>query len=330
MRAPSLLLAAAFLFPGAGCLKARPVETTTLPRRDVVLTVAAAVRDIPADATELVLWIPVPRDESAQVLRQLTPAVPGEAEIVLDETNGNPALRVVLPDPAGTAEATVRFAVSRVEQRAGEPGHPHAPEPRPPTDEELDGWLDDDGLTVVTDEVREIARKVLAGAATHDEKARAAFEYVLETMKYSKEGTGWGRGSTAWACDMRYGNCTDFHALFMSVVRAGGVPARFRIGFNVPPEPGGGTLPGYHCWAEYWSPENGWTPVDVSEAWKDPARREFLLGNLDPDRVGFSLGRDVKFEGQAGPPLNYFVYPYAEVDGEPVAVETTVTWAEKR
>jgi hypothetical protein len=34
--------------------------------------------------------------------------------------------------------------------------------------------------------------------------------------------------------------------------------------------------------------------------------------------VQFSVGRDVTLAPpQAGPPLNYFIYPYVEVDGKP-------------
>ena len=82
--------------------------------------------------------------------------------------------------------------------------------------------------------------------------------------------------------------------------------------------------------AEYFSDVKGWVPVDISEAWKAPEKKEFLFGHLDADRVGISLGRDITFAGQQGPPLNYFVFPYAEIDGKPVAVQTKVAWAEKK
>jgi len=36
--------------------------------------------------------------------------------------------------------------------------------------------------------------------------------------------------------------------------------------------------------------------------------------------VKFSVGRDIRLDPpQQGEPLNYFVYPYAEVDGKPLA-----------
>ena len=43
-----------------------------------------------------------------------------------------------------------------------------------------------------------------------------------------------------------------------------------------------------------------------------------FLGRIDANRVQFSVGRDITLTpAQAGPALNYFIYPYVEVDGKP-------------
>jgi transglutaminase-like putative cysteine protease len=77
---------------------------------------------------------------------------------------------------------------------------------------------------------------------------------------------------------------------------------------------------GYHCWAEFYLKGVGWVPVDASEAAKNPSKREYFFGAHDENRVEFSLGRDLTLAPrQQGDPLNYFVYPYAEVDGKPFA-----------
>jgi hypothetical protein len=58
--------------------------------------------------------------------------------------------------------------------------------------------------------------------------------------------------------------------------------------------------------------------VDASEAAKNPAKREYFFGAHDENRVELSKGRDVVLTPrQQGDPLNYFVYPYVEVDGKP-------------
>jgi hypothetical protein len=88
----------------------------------------------------------------------------------------------------------------------------------------------------------------------------------------------------------------------------------------LPEKRGAGEIPGYHCWAWFRPDSKGWVPVDISEAnkSKDPKVREYYFGNLTENRVLFSTGRDIDLvPKQDGPPLNFFVYPYVEVDGKP-------------
>jgi transglutaminase-like putative cysteine protease len=151
---------------------------------------------------------------------------------------------------------------------------------------------------------------------------RVLYDVVNSHMRYSKEGIGWGEGDAVWACDSRFGNCSDFHSLFISLARSQKIPARFEIGFPLPEKRGEGEIPSYHCWAKFKPQGRGWVPVDISEANKDPSRKEYFFGNLSADRVAFSEGRDLTLvPKQDGPPLNFFVYPYVEVDGKPLPAE---------
>jgi transglutaminase-like putative cysteine protease len=151
---------------------------------------------------------------------------------------------------------------------------------------------------------------------------RMLYDLVNSHMRYSKEGAGWGLGDVVWACTSGYGNCSDFHSLFISLSRSQGVPAKFEIGFPLPPERGKGEIAGYHCWAWFKPRGYDWTPVDISEANKNPQLREYYFGNLTENRVTFSVGRDlVLVPPQAGPPLNFFVTPYVEVGGRPYPTE---------
>ena len=44
---------------------------------------------------------------------------------------------------------------------------------------------------------------------------------------------------------------------------------------------------------------------------------DYFFGSVDANRVQFSTGRDITLSPQQdGPPLNYFVYPYVEIDGK--------------
>ena len=174
-----------------------------------------------------------------------------------------------------------------------------------------------DRLVPVTGLPATLAAKVTTGKSTTLEKARAIYDYVFDNMSYDKSGTGWGRGDVLYACDAKKGNCTDFHSLFISMARSQGIPARFEIGFPLPAGKHSGEIAGYHCWAEFFEPEHGWVPVDISEAWKDPKRKDYFFGAHDDNRVQFSMGRDLVLNPkQHGEPLNYFVYPYVEVAGK--------------
>jgi hypothetical protein len=155
------------------------------------------------------------------------------------------------------------------------------------------------------------------GKATQLDRARALYDYTFNNMRYDKSGTGWGRGDAEWACDAKRGNCTDFHSLFISMARSQKIPSRFEIGFPLPANKAGGNIPGYHCWAEFYDPQRGWVPIDISEAWKDQSKKDYFFGAHDANRVQFSVGRDVELvPAQKGGPLNYFVYPYVELDGK--------------
>ena len=178
-------------------------------------------------------------------------------------------------------------------------------------------YLTADKLVPTTGKLADIAAVQVQGKSTTMDKARALYDYVFSTMKYDKTGTGWGRGDAEWACDSKRGNCTDFHSVFISMARSQHIPARFEIGFPLPAAKHSGEIPGYHCWAEFYDAQYGWVPVDISEASKYPAKKDYFFGAHDNNRAQFTLGRDLMLSPkQSGEPLNYFVYPYVEVNGK--------------
>ena len=146
--------------------------------------------------------------------------------------------------------------------------------------------------------------------------ARQIYDAINRRMKYDKpEGEGWGRGDSTWACDSRFGNCTDFHSLFISICREQQIPAKFEIGFPIPLTTDEGTVGGYHCWAKF-AAKDQWNCVDISEANKEPSLADFYFGNQPPDRITFSSGRDLTLtpKQQLGP-VNFLIYPHVEVAG---------------
>jgi transglutaminase-like putative cysteine protease len=185
------------------------------------------------------------------------------------------------------------------------------------SDHERKEYLAPDALVPTTGLPAELAVKVTEGKTTPLDKARAIYDYVFTTMRYDKSGSGWGRGDVLYACDAKKGNCTDFHSLFIAMARSQGIPARFEIGFPLPSDKHSAEIAGYHCWADFFEPQHGWIPVDISEAWKHPEKKDYFFGAHDANRVEFTMGRDLELSPkQDGKPLNYFVYPYVEVAGK--------------
>lgn len=168
--------------------------------------------------------------------------------------------------------------------------------------------------------IADLSREQTRGISDPLQKARLIYDYVIGTMHYDHAGTGWGQGDAIFACTAHHGNCTDFHSLFIGMARAAGIPARFEIGFPIPIGQHQGEISGYHCWAEFYIQGIGWVPIDASEAWQMPSKHDYFFGGLDPNRVRFSGGRDLVLNPrQSGSAINYFVYPYAELDGKPFA-----------
>ena len=184
-----------------------------------------------------------------------------------------------------------------------------------PKDERRD--LAPDALIPTTGQVSELAAKVTDGKKTHLDKARSIYDYVLDNMSYDTSGEGWGRGDVLYAVNTKKGDCTDFHSLFIAMARSQGIPTRFETGFGISTDKHSGEIAGYHCWSDFFEPEHGWVPVDISEAWKQQEKRDYYFGANDANRIEFSTGRDLKLNpAQDGEPLNYFVYPYVEVAGK--------------
>lgn len=277
------------------------------------------VKDIPTDSKTVDIWIPIPHDNAFQRITDLQIEAPYAYETHTAEYS-NKMLHLTLRRSEHTSfSLTMRFNVVRTEHIQERLREPSPAAVKEEGDGQMSQWLKPDRLVPIDGKIKQWAQEVVnaARAKTDLEKIRAIYNHVVSTVKYDKTGQGWGRGDIYYACDARRGNCTDFHAIIIGYSRALGIPARFAIGFQLPAERGTGQISGYHCWAEIYLKRIGWVPIDASEAAKNPDKREYFFGAHDENRVEFSIGRDLHLNPkQAGEPLNYFVYPYAEVDGK--------------
>jgi len=265
------------------------------------------------------VWIPLGHSDAFQDVEVTSKSGDLPLKQIHQMEYGNEALYAQTPKAdKGEYQFSVDYDVVRREHVVLVNGKPlpelhSSPAPRV----ELARFLEADRLVPVTGVPAQLAAQETKGATTQLEKARDIYEYVFRTMKYDKSGEGWGHGDTLWACDSKHGNCTDFHSVFISMARAEKIPARFQIGFPLPADKHSAEIPGYHCWAEFYLDSTGWVPVDISEAWKHQEKHDYFFGAHDVNRMQFTQGRDLRLApAQEGLPLNYFIYPYVEVDGK--------------
>ncbi len=309
---PSLLAFPALLSSCAGPALAPPP-----PSRTFEFSMKAVLPAGPGLRGPVTLWLPAPVEEDAQELGPLrTFARGGEIREGADDL-GNRFLSIRgTPEPGKPLLLGYRVRVRRYEVRKHRGGEESGSQPK------VDRWLAAPRLAPV-ERVKREALFATAGATSTLAKARILYDKVVSEVAYEKPpGEGWGRGSLDWVCTNKYGNCSDFHTLFIAYNQSIGTPARFEIGFPLPPETSFAwkEIRGYHCWACFFVPGFGWVPVDASEARKHPERKEFFFGGLTKDRIRLTRGRDLVLDPpQSGPPLNFFVYPYAECGGKDVS-----------
>ncbi|MGN6370002.1 MAG: transglutaminase-like domain-containing protein [Phycisphaerae bacterium] len=277
---------------------ARPSRTFNFDYRVVVT-------DLPKGA-DVRIWIPVAQTTPDQQVDLLS--VPAGGQLTTEKTYGNRLLYVSHTSAGEDLPLHLSYRVTRFQDRGDAPAD---------SDRAASRFLKPDNLVPVGGKaVALIAGRVLP--KNDIERARLIYDAVDDHMVYRKDKPGWGTGNSEWAYQSCFGNCTDFHSLFISLARAEHIPAKFEIGFMLG-EQRNGTIPGYHCWAKFKPAGHGWMPVDISDANQHPEKREANFGTIDQNRIMLSTGRDIVLEPrQAGGPVNFLVYPYVEVDGKPL------------
>jgi transglutaminase-like putative cysteine protease len=295
-------------------------EAQPAKMRTVEFTYQTDLTGINPKAQRVEAWIPLPREDRFQQLSAVSIESPAHVEIVNQPIGGNRLVYLSAPaPPSGSIPVTIRFKVRRVEESANiEKAQAKIPEP---TGGAFASYLSPDRLVPIDGQIKLVSSKAGDPGGSAYEQAWAIYNYVIANMSYDKSGTGWGRGDAIYVCNVKRGNCTDFHSLFIAIARSRGIPARFTIGFPLGAPSGQGTISGYHCWAEFYA-GGQWVPVDASEAWKHPQLRQYYFGHVDANRVAFTMGRDLVLKPhQTGEAVNFLIYPYVEVDGTPLPQE---------
>ncbi|MBI2437503.1 MAG: transglutaminase domain-containing protein [Lentisphaerae bacterium] len=284
---------------------------------------------LPALAGAAQLWLPLAQSDAFQTVAIKAINAPTLTRQLDEGKYGNKVL-FLMAGPADSGKTVeIQYRVQRAEK------YPYAK-----ADPVMQKYLAPDTLAPLNDTFRGIAAEVTRGKPTDLMRARALYDHVIEKIRYARYGPGWGRGDAVYACNWgrgdavyacnaKSGNCSDFHAYFIALARASGIPARFVSGAAIPAERNDGGIDGYHCWAEFFA-DGKWWPVDISEADKYSALATYYFGHQPANRFEFSQGRDLVVEpGPASGPINFLAFPVLEVDGQPAKAEVAFSFVRR-
>jgi len=179
---------------------------------------------------------------------------------------------------------------------------------------------------------KKTAEKITDGKKSSTAKAEAVYDYIVENFARDDAIVGCGLGNVKDLLDSKKGKCTDIHSVFVAMARSVGVPAREVFGIRMPSKDETDMTKSYHCRSEFYVLGYGWVPVDASDVLKLMLKenlkledekvkeaRNYFFGSQNETYVDFGIGRDLVLNPeQQGDKLNYFMYPYAEVDGKPI------------
>ncbi len=190
--------------------------------------------------------------------------------------------------------------------------------------------------------VKQTSDRIVAGAASDLEKARAIYNWLVANTERIAATRGCGSGDikAMMAMEKLGGKCADINGLFVGLARAAGLPARDLYGIRVAPSRfgykslGAGSIDvtkAQHCRADVWLEGIGWTPMDAADVRKvmleeppthltadEPkvvAARQALIGSCEGNWVAFNCAHDVALPGASGGPVGFLMYPAGEVGG---------------
>lgn len=177
-------------------------------------------------------------------------------------------------------------------------------------------------------EMKRIAEKAVKGKKGTLAKAKAVYDWVVDNTFRDPDVKACGLGlpiRTIKQCKGG-GKCADLSAVFVTLARAAGIPARDVYGLRLASPKNGDVTNAFHCWAEFYLPGTGWVMVDPADVRKmmlvhnlelkdAETWRDFFWGGDNLFRVVLEKNsRGVNLNG-AQQPISYFMYPAAQVDG---------------
>ena len=283
------------------------------------------VKNVPEGAKNVRGWFWMPEDRPEQkVVDFRVVEAPDSFRVTRDPRYGRSWLYA---DGKADAEKPLRIVTEFKVVRRSVTGLADAAKTTAFTEAERRGKVAELQRNEIHMEVTPALQKVaddIAGKETNPViQARIFFDYVIaKSDHYSKFGeTPQGKClGDANECMSGVGDCcSDQHALFIALCRARGIPCRMMFGSRLKPEnEGRNHNPGYRCWPNFYAPNLGWVPLDISSADAgDPVKAGDWFGGLDDRRLEWAEGRDFELEPKSAVRPDLVIGGWVEVDGQP-------------
>ncbi len=292
--------------------------------RSVTVTVEVELK-APAEAKQVKLWLPYPMSDADQdVTSVIISGNYGSESVLRAKAFGNTLLFTAWAGTAPSRKLTYSFDVKRSERTTRDFSGKELPLSR----REFQDYLTTDLDRTTKEKVKALAASITKNKKTSLAKARAIYDWVVDNMHRDPDVKGCGLGQIDRLLQTKGGKCIDISSVFVVLARTADVPAREILGIRIPKGKEGDMTKSQHCWAEFYRPGYGWIVVDPADVTKARLEqklsqeqlkpvREYYFGAVDENRIVFGLGRGIVLNPpQTGEPLNYFMYPYAEVDGK--------------
>ncbi len=323
-------------------VKYKSTEGVTLKEKQGTMAFNITVRTNETAKT-VRLWQPYPVSNDNQKITNVT--INGNynySGIYREPENGNMILYAEWTNPQGFPNLNFSFDIWRSEIVLK-----NFPDEEGAIPVDAQEFLLPTSLGPVDGIVKKYSNEITEGKNTILSKATAIYDYLIDHGERDPDLNFCGDGDVCQLLQILRGKCVDFSSVFTALSRSAGVPAREILGTRIYKD--GDITGAYHCRAEFYLPNYGWVPVDPSDVaklmlnenlqindTKVVEARDYFFGAQTETYVDLSTGRDIILnpEQEAGP-INYFMYPYAEVNGEALDfisqeyLKYTVTFKEK-
>ncbi|OPY31970.1 MAG: Transglutaminase-like superfamily protein [Methanomassiliicoccales archaeon PtaU1.Bin124] len=242
----------------------------------------------------LQVWIPVPISTEYQT--NITDSIfPSEYLISIGTETGIGMAYLEIPLEGRTTDVTIRAATTFSEYQQHFEIDPSNIGSYDKAGELYTHYTSSDRNIVISDDTAEIAKAVVGEETNPYIQAKLIYEYVIGNISYSHMPhiaiDALHIPESEYVRIHECGDCGGQSSYFSALLRSLGVPARTCGGYQSFP-PGSGT----HIWAEYYLPNYGWVPVDVTAAetadWSYNATpedvrlfKDYFFGNLDMYRM---------------------------------------------